>query len=179
MSQARLSDPQLIRDFRARLATFLGACSTGLGGVPGDFAHVRDWLQSQQLGYWKKQLQRREELYTTARLAYLEAEADVAASRRGRGGGRQSSDDERREMNRAARLRDEAEGKFKATQRWIQILERDGADLVHQCRNHDLALRDLGDRAMIQLDRLAGQVEAYLDIAAGMPAPIVPTPGQG
>lgn len=181
MSQARLSDPQIIRDFRQRLSGFLGACATGLGGVPGDFAHVLDWLRGQQLGHWKKQLQRREEVYSTARLAYLEAESDVAASRRGRGGGRQSSDDERRTMNRAERLRDEADEKYRAVQRWIQVLEHEGSDLVHQCRNHDLALRDLGAQALLQLDRLAGQVDAYLDIQAGMQAPIsaVPPPGAG
>jgi hypothetical protein len=176
MSQARLSDPQVIRDFRVRLSTFLGACAAGLGGVPGDYAHAQDWLRG-QYSHWKKQLQRRTEAYTTARLAYLEAEADVRASRSGRGGGRQSSDDERRLMNRNARLRDEAQEKVTAVQRWMQVLEQDVSTLVHQCQGHDLALREQGALALTQLDRLADQVDTYLDIKPGSTSPLPAWPG--
>jgi hypothetical protein len=170
---ANLSDPEILRAFRRRLATFLQLCAAALGGGTGGLVRTKGWLQAEQQAHWKDQIRRRDEAYETARRAWLEAEADVRAGRHGRGVGKQSSFDERKAMDRTLRLREEAEAKLAAVRRWIVRLDHDGEPLLHQCRDHDLFLREHGGKALVRLDHLIKQVEAYLELpasaGAGMP----------
>jgi hypothetical protein len=173
---ANLSDPEVLRAFRRRLATFLQLCSAALGGGTGGLVRTKDWLQGEQHAHWKDQIRRRDEAYETARRAWLESEADVRAGRHGRSAGKQSSFDERRAMDRALRSREEAEAKLTAVRRWIMRLEHDGEPLLHQCRDHDLFLREHGGKALVRLDHLIKQVEAYLELPASAGAGMPPAP---
>lgn len=171
---ANLSDPEVLRAFRRRLATFLQLCAAALGGGTGGLIRTKDWLQAEQQSHWKDQIRRRDEAYETARRAWLEAESDVRAGRHGRGGGKQSSIDERKAMDRARRSREEAEAKLAAVRRWLARLDHDGEPLLHQCRDHDLFLREHGAKALARMDHLIKSVEAYLELpasaGAGMPS---------
>lgn len=179
MSRADLSDPAVLRQFRLRLAKALDACHAALGGAPGQYGRVLDWLQGEQQAYWTKQLHRREEAYTTARLLWLEAEAEVRASRNGRGGGRQSADEEKRAMDKVRRQRDEAQDKLEAVKRWQRRLQLDGDPLVHICVGHELAIRELGTLALRRLDRMVQGVEEYLALQAAGPTGPLPALPEG
>lgn len=163
MSGANLADPEVVRRFRRQLATFVQTCSAALGGSAGDFTRVQDWLQSEQQGHWKKQIAKREELYQAARRTWLDAEAEVRASHNSRGLDKQSSMEERLLMERARRSSDEAEAKLAVVRRWLIRLGQECAPLIHQCRDHDLAVHDQGAQALSRLDQLAEQIESYLD----------------
>lgn len=167
MSGANLSGPEVIRDFRPRLAAFLHTCRSTLGDRSGALARMKDWLRCEQGPYWKSQIRRREEDYEAARRRWLEAEGDVQAAEHGRGSGKQSSVDERIAMDRARRRKEEAEQKLEAVRRWLLRLEKDGEPLAHACQVQDFALRELGEKALARLDRLAGDVEAYLERGPG------------
>ncbi len=173
MSGANISDPEVIRIFRRRLAAFQQTCSAALGGSAGDFVRVQDWLQSDQQGHWKKQIAKREELYQAARRTWLDAEAEVRASHNSRGIDKQSSMEERLLMERARRSRDEAEEKLAVVRRWLIRLGQECGPLIHQCRDHDLALHDMSDKAVARLDQLADRVETYL----ALPSSIAPVAG--
>lgn len=164
MSGAHLSDPEVVRHFRRRMAIFLQTCSAALGGSAGDFVRVQDWLHSEQQSYWKKQIARREEVYQAARRTWLDAEAEVRASHNSRGIDKQSSMEERVLMDRARRSREEAEEKLAVVRRWLIRLQQECGPLIHLCRDHDLALHEQGARALSRLDQIAERVEAYLDV---------------
>ena len=173
---ANLTGPEVIRDFRAHLATFLQVGAATLGGSAGGVARVRDWLAGEQQGHWKRQVVRHEDAYQEARRAWLIAEDEVRAGPRRGVPDRQSSMEERLVMDRARRQREAAEEKLALVRRWLNRLDQDCAPLIHQVRGHDLALHDQGKRALTQLDRLAGQVEDYLDRPKGSSAAAIPLP---
>lgn len=178
MSSANLSDPTVLRDFRRHLGEFLRDGHSALGGVVNQFYQVEEHLRGELQAHWKSQQRRREEVYGTARLAYLAAKAEVDANQRGRGGGRQSCDEERMDMNKAKRHLDEAEDKLAMIQRWLLRLRQDGEPLVARCRNHDLGLDDLVTRGMQSLEQKATSIEAYHDVS--MPqAPVFTGPVGG
>ena len=161
MSAADLSDPEVIRGFRQQLAGFLANTAAAISGSDREVTRVLDWLRSDQQAHWKRQIRVREEAYQAARRVWLDAESEVRASHNSRGVERQSSIEERLAMDKARRSRDEAEERLALVRRWLIRLEQECAPLVHQCRDHDLSLRDLGGRAVRELDRLAERIDAY------------------
>ncbi len=177
MSRAEIADPEVLRAFRLRLSGFLRDTQTGLGGVVAQYYAVEERLRGELQSHWKSQLRRREEVYNIARLKYLAAKDEVDAARRGRGGGKQSCDDERLDMQRAQRKRDEAEEKLAHIARWLHRLHQDGEPLVGRCRNHDLGLGDLGDKALRALDTMAKNLDAYH--AVRLPPSSAPTTAPG
>ena len=161
MSRADLADAQVIRDFRLKLAAFVKATGASLGGSDADLRRVQDWMQGEQLPFWKRQLREREDVYQHARRAWLEAENDVRGGMNSRGPQKPSSTDERLVMQKALRRRDEAEEKLASIKRWMIRIEQDCSPLLHQCRDHDLALREMGERALTKLSQLATDIDTY------------------
>ncbi len=161
MSSADLADAQVLRDFRAKLGKFVQTTTAALGGSDGDLRRVLDWMQGEQLPLWKRQLREREEIFQQARRTWLDAENDVRGGLNSRGPHKASSIEERVLMQKAQRRRDEAEEKLEHIRRWLIRIEQDCSPLIAQCRNHDLALRDLGERALAKLERLASDIDTY------------------
>ena len=178
-SGADLADPSLIRDFRGQVGRFVNLAAGALGGAGTEVDKVREWLLGEQSTLWKAQVRKREEAFAEARRRFQQAQSEVELAQRGRGGGKQSSDEERLEMRKAKRRLEEAEEKLALIRRWAQRLEQDGAPLVHQAKMHDLALRELGSHAMLRLDRLADAVQAYLDAPTGERLASPPSPDGG
>ncbi len=163
---AHLSDPAVIRDFRARLLRFQQAADSAMAGAPTALQRALDHLRSELAPRWKKDLGRRQELHTEARRRYLEAESEVKANGRRGAVDRTSAADEQRDMHRARRRVEEAEEKLALIQTWQSRLEGDGKDLLAKCRDHDLAIQELSGKALTQLDRLANLVDEYLQRGA-------------
>ncbi len=179
MTSANISDPEVIRTFRTQLASFLKLCSAALSARASELNRTRDWLRGEQLPYWKGQSFRREEAFQNARRQWLEAEAAVTEGMRSRGPGKPSSIEERIEMDRARRRRDEADEKLALVKRWLVRLDQEGEPLMHQCQGHDFDLRDRGVAALGQLQRLAERVQTYLDLPTGGGVGMPPPPGAG
>lgn len=161
MSGADIANAQVIRDFRMKLARFVTATGAALGGSDNDLRSVQDWMQHEQLPYWKRQLRDREEVYQQARRAWLTAEDEVRGGINSRGPQKPSSGEERVVMQKAQRRREEAEEKLASVKRWILRIEQDCSPLLHQCRDHDLILAELGERALHKLDRMASEIDTY------------------
>ncbi|MBA3707882.1 MAG: hypothetical protein H0W83_03560 [Planctomycetes bacterium] len=177
MTSANISDPEVIRDFRSHLANFLKLSSAALGGRASDLNRARDWLRTEQLPHWKSQQFRREETYQNARRLWLEAEAAVVEGMTGRGPGKASSIEERVDMDKARRRRDEADEKLALVRRWLVRLDQDGEPLMQACQGHDFDIKDRGARALAQLDHLVESVQSYLDLKAGGSGPMPAAPG--
>ena len=163
MSTAHLSDPELLRTFRRRLAEILAGGRAALGGSANDVVRIVDWLRNDQQAYWKRQIRDREEAYQAARREWLVVEAEVNAPA-SRGPRRASSIDERVAMDKARRRRDEAEERLEIVRKWLLRIERDCAPLVHVCLGGDLALHELGAKADRRLNGLIAGVEEYLEL---------------
>ena len=173
MSRADISGPEVIRGFRANLHAFAATTAAVLGSHGNDLRRTYDWLRSEQLPHWKRLALRREELYQNARRLWLQAEDEVAASATSRGPGKPSSLEERIDMDKARRLRDEAEEKLALIRRWVARLDHEAGPLIAQCQGHGLDLHERCSKALATLDRLADRLQSYLDLptstGAGLP----------
>lgn len=165
---ADLKDPAVIRDFRARLARFQQQVETALDGSPTRLSKAQETLRLELGPYWKRELYRRQEAYTAARLRWLEAEGDVRNSGRRGAIDKTSAAEERKEMNKAQRRCEEAEAKVAEVKTWLSRLESDGKDLLARVRDHQLALQELSRGGVIKLDQLAARIDEYLQRTGGL-----------
>ena len=172
MAQADLSDPAVLDDLRRRMAAALEIGEHALTCAAEDLDRVRSWVDGEQTPRWKRELQRREEEFQVARRAWLDAESEVRQAQRGRGGGRQSADEERVAMEKVRRRRDQAEAQVEACRRWSLRLRQDGELLAHQCRGHRLGLADQGAAALARLGAMAAAVAEYQRQATGGSPPL-------
>jgi len=112
---------------------------------------------------------KREEVYQVARRQFLSAEAEVVNAAHTRGPSRASSMEERIVMDKARRRRDEAEEKLATVKRSLIRIDQECEPLVQTCQSIDLALRDMGEKALNRLERMADRVQEYLDITTAAP----------
>lgn len=164
---ADLSDPGVIRAFRASLARFQQRVESALDGAPARLGKVQELLRLELGPYWKKELNRRQEAYSEARRRWLEAEEEVRCNGRRGAVDKASSIDERREMGKALRRCEEAEAKLAEVRTWLARLDGDGKDLLARVRDHQLTLHDLGRGAVLRLDQLAARIDEYLQRPGG------------
>ncbi|MEX2544576.1 MAG: hypothetical protein WD316_05555 [Phycisphaeraceae bacterium] len=157
---ARVESIQAIRDFRAAMIEFQDQARRALLEAQGDVERTLNWLDEQQ-GYWKQELRKREEQVVEARRAVNQKKLYPAVD-----GSRPSAVEEEQALSLAKRRVEEAEQKLKATRRGRQELSRQ-AVLFHG------ALQRLGQRldadlprACAQLETMASQLDAYVNVRA-------------
>ena len=161
---ANIAGAEVIHGFRRQLAEGVQAAVSTLESVPTTVERVAEWIRHEQIPAAKRRIVRLEEACETARLAWLAAEGEVRNPVHTRGGGRQSSDEERVNLVKAKRRRDEAVDQLAQMERWVTRLEGEGRDLAGRVRNHNLDLEALGQRAVNRLDHMAESLEAYFQI---------------
>ena len=161
MSAADLRDPAVLVHLRGRVAAFVLNATAAIDGSAQQVSHVTDWLRHEQLPHWKRTLNTREEAYQQARRTWLSAEADVQLAAQSRGPGRPSSLEEKLDMDKAKRKRDEAEERLASIRRWLDQVERLGAPLVTTLRGHGFALSDDGAKALARLDGMVTAIDDY------------------
>lgn len=164
---ANITDPAVLRDFRARMARFQQQTAAALAGAPTALSRAQDLLRFEIGPRWKKELSRRQEQYAEVRRKYLEAEAEVRAKGQRGQVDRASAADEQREMHRAQRRCEEAEEKLRSVRAWLARLDGDGKDLLVRCRDQDQALQDLTLKAMTRLDRMLDSLAEYQQRTGG------------
>ena len=119
MSQsAKIHSIDALREFKATFCTLTQSARAALDVTRMDIRRFRNWLQCEQLEYWKTQLKRRERDV---------AEARTLLQRKKLSGGFQQSapaTEEKRLVRRAEERLQEAEQKVRNIKRWTPIVER-------------------------------------------------------
>jgi len=162
VSAADLRDPQVLRDLRRAVMVFLQRTDAALDGSTQQVRNIVDWLRYEQLPHWKRQLAQREELYQQARRTWLDAEADVRLGATSRGPGRPSALEERFDMDKARRRRDEAQERLDAVKRCVDQVERHCNPLTATLRGCGFTLQEDGMRTIARLDAKIEAIETYL-----------------
>lgn len=152
---ANIDSPEVIRRFRAQLVRFEERCRAGLEDAYADVRKVKGWLQREMRPHWKRQLQRRQEMMEKARRDYAEAVRD------GKYAGKTSAVDEKKALDRAIRLMEEAEGKLRAVKRWSLLLEQEIGKRLQPCRSLESRLDTLVPQALARLDQMLDSLDVY------------------
>jgi AcrR family transcriptional regulator len=170
-TQARVHSVHAIKDFKLSLMTFQEEARNALTTVDMQIRQVRNWLERDQLSYWKGQIKKRQE-------QVMQARADLHRRQLSQQNSDTVSDADQKEALREAqrRLR-EAEEKLAIIKKWIPILE-------HATAEYNAASQPLGDRlsgrleeSFAVLERMIGALESYLALKAPTAPEMPPTGG--
>ncbi len=158
---ANIDSPEVIRRFRARFVDFDETCREALESVRVDVARVVEWLRREQLGEWKRRLRKRQELVEGARRKYLKALQDAADA------GKRGAVDEKKELEKAERLKSEAEEKIRSVKRWAMAIEDRSGKMLRPVAALSGLLNSLTPKALGRLDTMLEGLDDYLRPAAG------------
>ncbi|MCE9605298.1 MAG: hypothetical protein K8U03_10395 [Planctomycetia bacterium] len=158
-SQARVGSVDAFRDFRAVYSKFGDAARNALLAAELEIRRMLDWLEKDQVGYWKNEIRRREEKVNEAHGA-LHRKRITATF------GNVASDSEEILMLRRAQAKlAEAQEKLKLVKQWYITVEQE----VQEYRGPVAQLNNLLDSsvpaALSSLDRMTDIIESYLAIA--------------
>lgn len=165
-SQARVGSLDVFQDFRSAYAKFGDAGRNALIAVDLEIRRMLDWLEKDQVAFWKAEIRRREEKLNEAKTA-LHRKRITATF------GNVAADSEEILMVRRAQAKlEQAEAKLKEVKQWYLTVEQE----VSEYRGPSQQLANVLDggvpRALSALDRMADAVEAYLSVATpGAAAP--------
>ena len=117
--RANIDSPEVIKDFRHRLQL---NSTKSLGrpwpGFRTTCSASRIGSSHEQTSYWVSELRKREEQFLVAKIKYAQAKDPNSPYQK------ESSVDDKVQMEKCRRRRDEAEEKVKAVKRWTAQLER-------------------------------------------------------
>lgn len=157
-SQARVASLDRFQDFRAAYAKFGDAAQQILLGVEIEIRRMMDWLEKDQVAYWKGEIRRREDKVNEARGA-LHRKRITASF-----GNVAADTDELVALRRAQARLAEAEAKLREVKRWYLIVEQE----ISEYRGPAQQLSNILDadvpRALASLDRMMEVIESYLSL---------------
>ena len=168
---ANVRSVDALKDVKLALIAYAEDSRAALTSVDMEVRRMRDWLEREQLTYWKSQIKRREEEVNMAR-------SDLHRRRLSAGNSDAISDTEQKEALRLAQRRlVEAEEKVAVIKRWIPVFE-------HACAEYRAHSQPLGDHlagsfenTLVALDRMVASLESYLALSAPVTQRYVPPGG--
>jgi len=162
MSQsANVSSIEVLKGLRVSLTKFAQVASGSLDETSGDIRRTSNWLSNDQYGYWKKQLQTRNELYVRAKLNLKRKQV----FERSLSGSASSCLDEKKELQKAERRLKEAEFKFGRTKAWSQRMEKETSDYRATVQGLVRAIEVDIPNSRARLDKMIDALDAYIALA--------------
>jgi hypothetical protein len=159
-SQARVASLDRFRDFRAAYAKFGDAATQVLIGVDIEIRRMLDWLEKDQVAFWKGEIRRLEDKVNEAKGA-LHRKRITATF-----GGTASDTDEVVALRKAQARLEAAEKKLKAIKQWCQIVEQEVSEYRGPAQVLAAVLDGDVPRALSSLDRMTDTIESYLSTQA-------------
>jgi hypothetical protein len=160
---AHVDSFEVVRDFRAAVATFADEARDALAIYDLELRRTLDWLLIDQPQAWQQAVRNAEEAVRVAKI-----ELGRCRSQKLPGGGEPSCMEEKKMLERAKRRQQFAEEKLIVTRKWGQNFSRDAL----QYTSHASQLGDLFDsdlpRALSLLERVLRSLEAYADLNSGV-----------
>lgn len=154
--RARVESVEALKKFRAALCKFAESVDSGLGEAEAEIQRTAHWLTHEQRNYWKRQLERRSEVYARAKGALNRKKMEKTPL-----GGRYSCVDEEKALAAAARRLEEAKQKQANVQRWSRVLDEES--FTYRASTQGLSQATVVEipTALAQLDNMVAAIEAY------------------
>ncbi|MCE9581311.1 MAG: hypothetical protein K8T20_02220 [Planctomycetes bacterium] len=153
---ARIQSPDILRIFRGRLVVYDDATRNALMGVDATLKRTAEWLKGEQQLHWKKELRRHENAVNLAQNEYNRVKMSASGS------ASNAVLDAKKVLDKAKRLKEEAEKKLDATKRWATRFAADTEKLVAAVRSFEVLLDETTPKALSRLDRMVENLEEYL-----------------
>ena len=158
---AQIHSLDALREFRTALVKFRETGSHAMANVEVEIRRALDWLGHDQLAYWKHQVRVREDAVNEAKINLQRRQLMKMA-----GGETPTCDEEKKQLARAKARHAEAEEKIELIRKWVEIVEHEVAEYHATAHATNMMIDQDVPRAIHELDRLVGRIEAYLDQAS-------------
>ena len=113
------------------------------------------WLKTGQKSHWQLQLRKRQEALNQAESNYKQAQWYASSK------GRMSGVEEKRILNKAKRLKEEAEEKLAAVKKWSLAFEQRVDKQLAPCHSLANLIDELTPRALSRLDGMLDALDEY------------------
>ena len=161
---AHINSPEVILTFRNHYVKFDEECRQAVAGVRSDCHRVLQWLQHEQLQFWRTELRKCEQLVEETRSAYLLARFGAESYRK------TSYVDEQKIFRKAEQRKADAENHIRAIKKWSPLLAAQAQKLMGPVDALSTTLDTGTPRTLARLDFLVRSLEEYLR---------APPPGSG
>jgi hypothetical protein len=158
-SAARVQSIDALERFRAALGIFAEEAGIALGEVSAELARFLDWLEHDQLDYWKHELRRREDLVVEARLDLSRCLSTSLDPER-----TPSCHDEKKRLQRAKERVVAAEGRLAAVRHWIGQVRQAAIEYRGRTEGLTTTLDSEIPQAAAHLDRLIARIGEYWSV---------------
>jgi len=172
MSQANVRSVDAIRDFKVSLVNFAEDARVALAAMEMEIRQVRNWLERDQMTYWKAQVKRSHEEIAEARAELHRRQITQMNS------DAVSDTDQKEALKKAQRRLRMAEEMVERVKKWVPVLE-------HALAEYHSQAQPLGDRlsgslvnSFTLLDRMVAALDQYLATEAPS-APVLPPSATG
>lgn len=154
-SSARVHAISALREFRGRLIQFTELAQESLGEANHDVRRTLDWLRSDMMSHWKREITLTNRKLETARSELFRAELNAQQSGA-------STRDERARVKKLEQHLEFCEHKVAAIKKWTSALEREAA--IYDGRTNSLSAAISGDLpiACDELKVMAAQLDRYV-----------------
>lgn len=154
--QARVESVDALKKFRAALCKFAEAASVTLDEAQTQILRTSHWVHQDQHNHWKRQIQKRTELYTRAKSALNRKKLMKTPL-----GGRYSCVEEEKALAVAERRLEEARQKLDNVRHWRRALDKESESYQAIAQGLSVALQAEIPTALAQLDNMIVALEAY------------------
>jgi hypothetical protein len=153
---ARVESIDALKKFRAALCKFAETVRVSLGEAESEIQRAGFWVKQEQQGYWKRQVERRNELFMRAKGALTRKKLAKTPT-----GGRYSCVEEEKALAAARRQLDEAKQKQANTRRWSRLLDEESYTYMAVAQAMGVAVDAEIPNALAQLDNMIAALEEY------------------
>lgn len=157
---ANVRSIQALKDFRIAYCNFAEDARGAVGGVEMEIRKFRDWLERDQLNYWRMQVKKREEMLMEARAALHKKKLAAGKS------DAVSDSEEKENLRNATRLLRVAEEKVEVVKKLIPQFHH----AVDEYHSHSQPLSDHMsggfERSLAKLSTMIESLESYLALQA-------------
>ncbi len=156
---ARVTSIDAMRRFKAALADFGEAAGLALSEAQSDVQRTVGWLTNDRMVHWKHELKRRTERLNLAKSELFRKQLESNDTRT-------SAVVERKNVQKAEALVQEAEQKIANVKRWKAVLERELMLFRAQCSQVSGVVSADVPATIARMDKMISSLEAYISIAA-------------
>ena len=153
---ARIDSPDVLKELRVKFVKFAQACHQALGSCDSDVKSTASWLATDQRMFLKLQLRKADEALTVAQRDYSQAKWGASDLNRS------SGTEEKRQLEKAKRRKEDVERRVAAVERWSVRLDEEVGRLRKPCISLANLLDHTTPRALASIDRMLDSLEDYL-----------------
>jgi len=158
---ANIQSPDIIKMFRADFIKFTEECRRTIEDIQRDVSKTQHWIEREQLPYWKREINRRHEIVQRCKSEYAQARAESGPM------GRNSGIDQKKALDKAIRMLEEAEQKTRTCKSWLMNIEQKAAKTLGPVTALSSLVYGLGPKAVNSLDSMLDKLDDYLRPSTG------------